>query len=152
MLSIGDTVYVCVSHVCPSLFDPVSVLKWRIFLFCDYRTPTPLSVLILMLSGRYSNVCSPLDPSVNSTWTTNIHYMCFPLYYEFFLDWNAAPSCTVVHESAVLRPSFSYMYMLLLILPSVFSLGLPCFSSSGRSFFSLCLYYRNQRETMEMIE
>lgn len=76
MLLLMTTVDECVMSitVCLLLFS-----KRLLFTFCDYRTPTLLSVLILTLSGRYSNECSPLDPSVNSARATYIQNFCFSL-------------------------------------------------------------------------
>lgn len=63
MLSITATVEIlhvlCVVAVCFRVCV-VAASEWCIFPLCNYRTPTPLSVLILTLSGRYSNGCSPL--------------------------------------------------------------------------------------------
>lgn len=89
--------------VCLLLFS-----KRLLFTFCDYRTPTLLSVLILTLSGRYSNECSPLDPSVNSARATYIQNSCFSVQI-INLSW-VGLQYHHIHISEVMRPCFSSMY------------------------------------------
>lgn len=124
--------------------------KWRIFPFCDYRTPTPLSVLILTLSGRYSNECSPLDPSVNSTWATNTQYLCFPLSPSWILPGLEcstimySSSCFSGFEAQLFLHVLLLYWLLFLILPSVFSLGFALFFFLWVMFFSLCALEQKQ--------
>ena len=68
-----------VSSHCFSQFVLLLPLSCVYFALCNCRTPTTLSVLILTLSGRYSNEFSPLDSSVNSAWAGSIQRLCFPL-------------------------------------------------------------------------
>lgn len=59
---------------------------------------------------------------------------------EFVLSWIAAPSHSYFrgYEALLFLHVFPFDSVLFLIFSSVFSLGLPCFSSSGWCFFSLC--------------
>lgn len=60
--------------LCLTVSCPVCVVSFEvchILLSCDFRTPTPLSALILMLSGRYRNERSPLDPLLGFTQAAN---------------------------------------------------------------------------------
>lgn len=137
---------------CPSLFVPASALSVSLlfslsgvyfrFVITEHQPP------FLFWSWRYlaGTVMSAhlliLLSAQHGLQIYSIYVFLYP-HHEFFLCWNAAPSCTVVHVSVVLRPSFSYMCCYCTeccfwYYPLCFLWGLPCFSSSGWCFFSLC--------------
>lgn len=104
LLSTGDITHVqCVW--CPAVFV-IAFPKWCTFAFCDYRAQPPLSVLILMLSGRYRNECLRLDHSVDSVWPANIQNVFLSVsVMDSYLDWIPASPCRVVHDHFYYRCS-----------------------------------------------
>jgi len=142
------------------------------FVITEHQSP------FLFWSWRYlagTVICANVSSLLSTQHGLQIYSVCLSLYhhYKFLLGWSAAPSSTVVYVSVVLRCSFYNMYSYCTkccfwYYPFLFSLGLPCFSSSGWCFLFLCsqaetdsnqllkvghgLWYRSKPAAMEMVE